>query len=131
MSDAPHPNDGLHPLVYRIMVGLGIVLLLGIHGFVGGNQPGNGLVLVAASLFVIAAVGIQLVMARICRRRRAAGAIRSERFRDWLGEEFQLWHDHLKGGEAAFAILLPLVAAAFSMVIFAIVLNFIAPVGSH
>ncbi|MGH7000879.1 MAG: hypothetical protein ACREEA_05175 [Stellaceae bacterium] len=130
MPNGPHSTDSLHPLIYRVMIGLGVVLWLGIHGFVGGNQANDGLVLVAASLFVIAAVAIQLVMSRIMRRRRAAGAIRSERFRDWLSEEFQLWHDHLKGGDAAFAILLPLVAVSVSMVIFAIELHVVAPI-SH
>lgn len=113
------------------MIGLGVVLLLGIHGFVGGNQTYNGLVLVAASLFVVAAIGIGLVMSRILRRRAGATNGRPKPFRDWLREEFQLRRDHLKGGDAAFAILLPLVAVSFSMVIFAIVLNLVAPAGSH
>ncbi|MGH6967904.1 MAG: hypothetical protein ACREEN_02200 [Stellaceae bacterium] len=127
----PHSTDRLHPLIYRIMIGLGMVLLLGIHGFAGGSQTYNSLVLVAASLFVVVAIGIPLLLSRIGRRRPDVGGGQPERFRDWLREEFQLRRDHLKGGDAAFAILLPIVAVSVGMVIFAIELHLVAPIASH
>lgn len=130
MSDASHSSDELHPLIYRIMIGLAAVLIIGIYGFAGGTQAYNGLVLAAAILFVLAAIGIPFLLSRIWQRHRAKDG-QPERFRTWLSAEFELWRDHLKGGDAAAAMLMPIFAVSIGMVIFAIVLHVVAPPGSH
>jgi len=130
MSNAPHSTNRLHPVIYRIIIGLGVVLILGIVGFAGGTQAYNGLVLMAASLFVVVAIGIPLLLSRIWQRHRT-GEERPERFRDWLRDEVEIWQGHLNGGDAIAGILLPITAVSVGMVIFAVVLNLIAPAGSH
>lgn len=65
MSDAHHSTNPLHRLIYRIMIGLGVVLIVDIYGFTDGHQAYNGLVLVAASQFVVVAIGIPLLLSRI------------------------------------------------------------------
>jgi hypothetical protein len=40
--------------------------------------------------------------------------------RDWLHGEFDIWQTHIKGTDAAIAILLPLAAVSIGMTIFAI-----------
>lgn len=130
MSDTPRPPVGLHPLIYRIMIGLGVVLILGIYGFAGGHQAYNGLVIVAAILFVVVAIGIPLLLSRIWSRHHT-GDKPPAGFREWLGDEFEIWQGRLNGAEAVAGILLPIVAVSVGMVIFAIVLNVVAPAGSH
>jgi hypothetical protein len=112
-------EGGLHPLIYRIAVGLAVILALGIYGFAGGTQKYNGLVLAAAILFVFATVGIASVLRHIGQRRQVRDG-RPGRFRVWLGREVEVWQGHLKGSDAATTALLPLVAVSVGMVIFAI-----------
>ncbi|MGH6994897.1 MAG: hypothetical protein ACREES_04310 [Stellaceae bacterium] len=130
MSDTHHSTNHLHPLIYRIMIGLGVVLILGIYGFAGGHQAYNGLVLVAASLFVVVAIGIPLLLSRIWWRHHA-GDNPPEGFREWLHDEFETWQGRLNGADASAEILLPITAVSVGMVIFAIVLFLVAPAGSH
>lgn len=130
MSDTPHSTNRLHPLIYRIMIGLGAVLIFGIYGFAGGHQAYNGLVLVAASLFVVVAIGIPLLLSRIWWRHHT-GDNPPERFHEWLHDEFETWQGRLSGIDASAGILLPITAVSVGMVIFAIVLNLVAPGGSH
>jgi len=130
MSDVHHSTNRLHPLIYRIMVGLGVVLILGIYGFAGGNQTYNGLVIVAAILFVVVAIGIPLLLSLIWSRHHTNGNPPG-RFREWLHGELEIWQGHLHGTDAIAGILLPIVAVSVGMVIFAIVLFLVAPAGSH
>lgn len=130
MSDAHHSTNRLHPLIYRIMIGLGIVLIAGICGFAGGHQAFNGLVIVAASLFVVVAVGIPLLLSRIWWRHHTSGNP-PERFGEWLHDEFETWQGRLNGTDASVGILLPITAVSVGMVIFAIVLNLVASGSSH
>lgn len=129
MSDAPPPN-GLHPLIYRIIIALGVVLILGIYGFAGGSQTYNGLVIVAAILFVVVAIGMPWLLSLIWSRHHTNSTPPS-RFREWLHGEFEIWQGHLHGTDAIAGILMPIVAVSVGMVIFAIVLFFVAPAGSH
>lgn len=114
----------LHPFIYRITLGLAVVLALGIYGFAGGTQKYNGLVLAAAILFVFALVCISLVLRRIGRRRQTTAG-RADPFSAWLNREVEICGGHLKGREAIATILIPLVAAAASMVIFAVELHLV------
>jgi hypothetical protein len=118
-----HPTDNPHPLIYGIMVCLAALLVVGIYGFSGGAQKYNGLVLVVAILFVIVAVAFPYVLSRILRRRQT-DADHSEPFRDWLADEFEIWHGHLKASDAAWNMLLPNIAVSLGMVIFAVELHF-------
>lgn len=129
MSDAQRPLNGLHPLIYRIIIGLGVVLILGIYGFAGGNQTYNGLVIVAAILFVVVAIGIPWLLSLIWSRHHTSNP--PARFREWLHGEFEIWQGHLHGSDAIAGILMPIVAVSVGMVIFAIVLFLVAPAGSH
>ncbi len=125
-----HSTNRLHPLVYRIIIGLGAVLIFGIYGFAGGHQAFNGLVIVAAILFVVVAIGIPFLLSRIWWRHHADDSP-PEGFREWLRDEFETWQGRLNGADAMAGILLPIVAVSVGMVIFAIVLNLVAPGGSR
>jgi hypothetical protein len=114
---------GLHPVIYRIILGLCVWLVCSAWAFVG---PGyTGLVLTVVSLFVAVVVLITVILSRILqrdKRRRAEMAITS-RLTDWLAGDFDAWTGRLRATEAAVEVLLPVAAVAFGMSLFALVLH--------
>jgi hypothetical protein len=118
----------VHPTVYKAVVRLTLWMLLAAWGFSGGGYAKFALSVV--SLLILGAIGLQLVMWRISRRRCSLEAERDEplRFRDWLSGEFAIWQGRLKGSETATEILVPVAAAAIGMTSLALVLHFAAGV---
>ena len=62
-------SEQLHPWIYRTIVGLVLVLILSVWGFVG---PGySGLALAVVSIFIFIAVAIPIILWRIWRNHAA------------------------------------------------------------
>jgi hypothetical protein len=114
---------GLHPVIYRAIIGLCVWLVCSVWGFAG---PGySGLALTVVSLFVAVAVLLPAVLWRISRRdprQRAERAVPS-RITEWLSADFDAWTGRVSGAEAAVQVLLPVAAVAFGMSSFALVLH--------
>jgi hypothetical protein len=114
---------GLHPLIYRIVVGLCVWFVASVWGFTG---PGyTGLALTVVSLFVAAAILLPVVLSRISRRddgRRSESVVPS-RITEWLSGDFDAWSGRLSGVDAAVQVLLPIAAVALGMSSFALVLH--------
>jgi hypothetical protein len=123
-DDLPTPpaaSRSLHPLIYRVIIGLCAWLVLSAWGFAGPGYA--GLVLSVVSLFIAVVVVLSLVLWHISRWR--AGAVDREqappRLADWLSRDFAAWSGNVKGSQAAVEVLLPIAAVAFGMSTFAVV----------
>jgi hypothetical protein len=127
MSDANSPgrpgSTGLHPVIYRTIVGLCLWLVISVWGFIGSGQ--TGLALTVVSLFIAVAVGIPVLLWRIWRGRadHRHDAAEAMPFGAWLDGEFEASPGRQRGVEAAVEVLLPIAAVAFGMSAFALVLH--------
>jgi len=122
------PQEKLHPIVYRLMVGLAAWIVLSIWLlFDRGSYV--GLILAVITTFFLIAVGIPLIIAFTWRhnsdaRERSEHAIR---FHEWLACEFTTCTGTLNARAAAIQILLPIAAVSIGMTIFGLVLHFDLP----
>jgi hypothetical protein len=116
-------SDGLPRQLYWIIVGLAVWLIFSVWGFFGTGY--TGLALTVVSLFITIVVGLQLLLALIGRRRfpRDSDA-EAMSLTEWLSRQFAVHTGQIKGLVAAIEILMPLVAVAFGMTIFALVHHF-------
>jgi hypothetical protein len=113
-------NVAFHPAIYRIIAGLIVLLLLSVWGFAGSGR--SGLALTVVSLFILVTVALTTVLYRIWRRNAAHGdGDLPVPLRDWLADEFDSGEGRLTGAMAAASALLPLIAVALGMAIFAVV----------
>ena len=114
-------SEQLHPWIYRTIVGLVLVLILSVWGFVG---PGySGLALAVVSIFIFIAVAIPIILWRIWRN-HAADPDEAESFAIWQERDFEICDGRLKGADAALQVLLPIAAVSIGMAVFALVLYF-------
>ena len=123
-APAAPASDRLHPWIYRAIVGLALSLVLSVWGFFG---PGyTKLALTVVSLFFVIAVAIPTILWRIWRNYagREAASAEPESFRAWQAHDLSIDQGRLKGTEAAIQVLLPIVAVALGMAVFALVLHF-------
>ena len=114
-------SEQLHPWIYRMIVGLVLVLILSVWGFVG---PGySGLALAVVSIFIFIAVAIPIILWRIWRN-HSADPDEAESFAAWQERDFEICDGRLKGADAALQVLLPIAAVSIGMAVFALVLYF-------
>ena len=120
----PSSRGELHPIVYKVIMGLAAWFALAVWGFVAPSGY-TDVVLVIVSIFVFVAVALPFVLSRILRRRRGLDAApeRPGSLRSWLTGDLDIWGARVKSIDAAAAILLPLLAGAVGMTAFAIVLH--------
>lgn len=122
------PQENLHPIVYRLIIGLAAWLVLSIWLlFDRGSYVGVNLAVITTFFLVV--VGIPVIIA-FTWRRNSGVRDRSEdamRFREWLACEFTTRTGKLSGMETAIQILLPIVAVSVGMTIFGLVLHFDLP----
>lgn len=121
-GDRSHPPVSQAPprQFRRIVVALAVLLVVSVWGFFGAGH--TGLALAIVSLFIAMVVTLSLVLMHIARRDEPnAGTGNSETLRDWLDREFDDYTGRIKASSAAIEILLPLVAVAFGMTLFALV----------
>ena len=114
-------SEQLHPWIYRMIVGLVLVLILSVWGFVG---PGySGLALAVVSIFIFIAVAIPIILWRIWRN-HATDPDEADSFAAWQERDFEICDGRLKGADAALQVLLPIAAVSLGMAVFALVLYF-------
>jgi hypothetical protein len=122
------PNDELHPLVYRAMIGLTIWFVLSVWAlFDRGSYVGLDLAIVTLFFLIFAALPTTLWLA--WRRNTDPNEQHSyvTPFREWISHPFVTWTGGISGREAAMQILLPIAAVAFGMTIFGLVFLFAVP----
>jgi hypothetical protein len=121
-------SNHLHPLVYKAMAGLALWFALSAWVFFG-DKDYTVLALLVVSFFLSIIVAIPFALWVAWRGHPTAGGREDgETFRDWAAGEFVTWQGRLSGREAAIEILLPLMAVAFGLTVFGLVLHFDVPV---
>jgi hypothetical protein len=122
------PQEKLHPIVYRLIIGLAAWFVLSIWLlFDRGSYVGLNLAVI--TMFFLIAVGVPVIIAftwwrNSGVRERSGDTIR---FREWLACEFTTRTGELSGMETAIQILLPIAAVSIGMTIFGLVLHFDLP----
>ncbi|MGH6665364.1 MAG: hypothetical protein ACREB2_10760 [Pseudolabrys sp.] len=121
-------HDGLHPLIYRSMIGLTIWLVLSVWVFFNTGAY-VGLTLAMITLFFVVIVAIPIVLWQTWQHNAPSSETRTlaESFRDWTSEDFATWTGGLSGREAATQILLPIAAVSIGMTVFGLVFYFAVP----
>jgi hypothetical protein len=110
--------NGLHPRVYTAMVVLALwFVIAGWIGFGGGGYADFLLVVVTAFFSMV--IALPLIAGHEWHRFHTWTPIRTDDFGEWLSGEFQVDQTHMSAKTAMILILLPLMAAAFSMTAFA------------
>jgi len=110
-------NDGLHPRVYGLLIGLVLWLVLSVWLFAAGGTIDYLLVIVSG--FILIALALPLILARVGSDDGAAGA-KPASFRDWADADFDTWQGKLRGKDAAVLIALPIAAVSIGMTLFGI-----------
>lgn len=121
ISESHRPiTNGLHPRVYTAMVVLAIwFVIAGWIGFGGGGYADYLLVVITG--FFTMVIALPLIMGHEWHEFRTWMPTKADDFDEWLSGEFQVDQTHMPARTAMALILLPLMAAAFSMTAFAIV----------
>ena len=121
-------HDGLHPLVYRSMIGLTIWLVLSVWAFFSQGAY-IGLTLGMITFFFLIIVTIPVVIWKSWQHNAPSDETREpvESFRGWASQRFVTSTGALTGREAAMQILLPIAAVSIGMTIFGLVFYFDAP----
>lgn len=124
----PRVREGLHPLVYRSIVGLTIWLVLSVWVFFDRGAY-VGLTLAMITVFFLIVVGIPVLIWKTWQHNAPADETRAtaESFDSWASQSFATWTGALGGREAAMQILLPIAAVAIGMSIFGLVFALATP----
>jgi hypothetical protein len=121
-------SDDLHPLVYKAMAGLALWFALSAWVFFG-DVSYTSLALAVVSLFLFITVAIPFALWLAWQGSSVSGSHENNhKFRDWAAGEFETWQGRVGGGEAALQILLPLMAVAFGLTVFGLVLHLDVPI---
>jgi len=108
-------NDGLHPRVYGLLIGLVLWLVVSVWLFAASGTVDYLLVIVSG--FILLALALPLILSRVGRDGAAAGG-KPLAYRDWAAADFNVWQGRLRGKEAALLITLPIAAVAIGMTLF-------------
>jgi hypothetical protein len=112
----------LHPLVYKAMAALALWFALSAWVFFGGADM--GLALAVVSFFLLVTVVIPFAISQAWRGSPVSEPhSESPSFHEWAAGEFETWQCRVSGKEAAIQVLLPLMAVAFGLTVFGIVLH--------
>jgi hypothetical protein len=125
-------HDGLHPLVYRSMIGLTIWLVLSVWAFFNRGAY-IGLTLAMITLFFVILLAIPVVIWKTWQHNAPPEETRepAESFDAWASQRFATSTGALSGREAAMQILLPIAAVSIGMTIFGLVFYFDVPHGGY
>ena len=120
------PNDELHSLIYRFIVGLTIWLVLSVWVLFGRGAY-EGLTLSVITLFFVILIGIPVLLWLTWRRNIDPNEQHnhSAPFSEWISHPFMTWTGGISGREAAVQILLPIAEVAFGMTIFGLAFLFV------
>ena len=122
--DDPQCSDQLHPWIYRTIVALTLLLVLAAWGFSGNEH--TGLALTVVSAFFLVAVAIPVLLWRIWHKNASCQPNQPYpiSFAAWRSRDLGICDGRVSGKTAMVEVLLPIVAVAFGMVAFALVLQF-------
>ncbi len=125
-------HDGLHPFVYRSMIGLTLWLVLSAWAFFNTGAY-IGLTLAMITLFFVILVAIPVVIWKTWQHNAPPKETRepAESFDIWASQRFATSTGTLSGREAAMQILLPIAAVSIGMTIFGLVFYFDVPHGGY
>jgi hypothetical protein len=125
-------QDGLHPFVYRSMIGLTLWLVLSVWAFFNRGAY-IGLTLAMITLFFVILVAIPVVIWKSWQHNAPPEEIRepAESFEAWASQSFATSTGALSGREAAMQILLPIAAVSIGMTIFGLVFYFDVPLTGY
>ncbi|HUN50934.1 MAG TPA: hypothetical protein VMU42_07450 [Candidatus Sulfotelmatobacter sp.] len=117
-------TNHLHPRIYWALAGLAAWFVLSAWSFAGRGYY-IYLTLAMVSVLVLIATTIPYLLARIWRRDRRVDVPEPSKrsFREWVASEFDIWQGHVGASTAAVEILIPIVAVAFGMTAFSIVMH--------
>lgn len=118
-------SNAVHPFIYKAVAVLVFWTGLAAWGFFAdhGRTP---FILADVTAFCAVAVAIPYALLLIWRKNRDQPHRLQEddySFRDWTRQEIDTWGDHLRNSEATILILLPLVAVALGLTLFAVIKN--------
>lgn len=125
-------HDGLHPLVYRALIGLAVWLVASIWIFFDRGVY-VGLTLAMITVFFVVIVGIPLLIWKTWQHNAPANETREpkELFAAWASQNFATWTGALSGRDAAMQILLPIAAVSIGMFVFGLVYYLDVPHGGY
>jgi hypothetical protein len=118
----PPPSDQLHPLVYKVAIGLVLCFVVSAWVFFD-RQADVGWLLAVASGLLLLAIVLPSILWRVWRKydRPASSEGETPPFRDWAAGEFNASDSSLKGSLAATDALLPIAAVGFGLMALGIV----------
>jgi len=124
----PPTHDGLHPLVYRTIIALMILLLLSIWVFFDHGAY-VGLTLAVITVFFVILASIPLLIWKTWQHNAPTADTQpeNESFGAWEDDEFATWTGKFSGREAAMQTLLPIAAVSIGMFVFGLVYYFDIP----
>lgn len=133
-TTSPHDAERhlvrLHPRIFKIMVGLVLVMLLAAWGFSATWSPDasesyTGLALTMASYLFLVALGIGYAMTRLARSSPDPARRDDEpskvSFQEWSSREIDVSDGHQRGSHVAIGVLLVPAALAVCMIALVIV----------
>jgi hypothetical protein len=125
MGNAIVPRDrpainGLHPYVYGAIAALTLWFVLAVWVSFASDGYTDWL-LAVVSAFLLIFVALPFVLSRVSREDADDGGPRRS-FRNWASCEFDTWQYRLTCKHAAVEVLLPIVAIAFGMTAFGVIL---------
>jgi len=119
--------DGLHPALYKAMVGLAI--WFAVSAWMLFDDSGYiSLILAIITLLFLIAILIPVALWRTWRRHPEVSGDHQELsvpFHDWTAGTFETWQCRIRGSEAAVQVLLPIMAVAFGLTAIGVVLHFV------
>jgi hypothetical protein len=118
-SDSHSISNGLHPRIYSIMVALAVWFIL--WAWIGfGDASGVDYLLAVITAFFTVAISLQTLAGRQWHNHRLWMPKITRDFDEWIHGDFDTGSGRVPARDAAVEVLLPLAAAALSMMGFAI-----------
>jgi len=109
-----------HPDLVRVLLGLAAIFIIGAWSFLSGGGY-IGLVAGVVTFFTLVVLAIPYDLRRIKAQHDRPPPAQRGSFRDWLNNtDVDIWQDRMRGREAMITALLPIAAAAFGALLFAI-----------
>ena len=130
-TQSPSPeraNRGLHPVVYRILVGVAVIWVLAAWILFSGSGY-TGITLGVVTLFTIVIVVIPLALRGLWlshpESHRQDG--RTDSFRGWLGRDFDTWQSRISTRDALAGMLIPFGAVVLGAILIGIAFDIARP----
>jgi len=125
-------SGDLHPLVYKVVIGLVLLFVVSAWVFFGAWAY-MGLALAVVTGFFLIAIAIPALIWLTWRRHREHGAAENGNgsFRHWAAGDLAIWQGRLAGAEAAVQVALPIAAVSIGLMAIGIVLVVVEHGAAH